>query len=38
VETFLKRPDLDADLRLKVLESLDGLQRAARIRAKYAAS
>jgi aminopeptidase N len=36
VERFLQRSDLDPDLRLKVLESLDGLQRAARIRAKYA--
>jgi aminopeptidase N len=36
VETFLQRSDLDADLRLKVLEAIDGLERAVRIRKKFA--
>ena len=38
VEAFLQRGDLDADLRLKVLEAVDGLERAVRIRRKFAAS
>jgi aminopeptidase N len=38
VQAFLARGDLDADLRLKVLEALDGLERAVRIRKKYPAS
>ena len=38
VEHFAGRPGLDADLRLKVLEALDGLERAVRIRARYAGS
>jgi aminopeptidase N len=37
VETFLRRSDVDADLRLKVLEAIDGLERAVRIREKFAA-
>jgi aminopeptidase N len=36
VESFLRRGDLDADLRLKVLEAMDGLERAIRIRARFA--
>ncbi|MEK6246277.1 MAG: M1 family aminopeptidase [Pseudomonadota bacterium] len=36
VESFLRRSDLDADLRLKVLEAMDGLERAIRIRARFA--
>ena len=36
VEAFLRRDGLDADLRLKVLEALDGLERAVRIRERYA--
>jgi aminopeptidase N len=36
VEDFLRRPGLDADLKLKVLESVDGLERAVRIRRKFA--
>ena len=34
VEAFLRRSDVDADLRLKVLEAIDGLERAVRIRKK----
>jgi aminopeptidase N len=37
VEAFLQRSDVDADLRLKVLEAMDGLERAVRIREKFAA-
>ncbi|HYE15066.1 MAG TPA: M1 family aminopeptidase [Pyrinomonadaceae bacterium] len=36
VTGFLSRGELDRDLRLKVLEAADGLERCARIRAKYA--
>ena len=37
VRDFLTRtPSLDRDLRLKVLESADGLERCVRVRAKYA--
>lgn len=38
VQNFLKREEktLDRDLRLKVLESVDGLERCVKIRAKYA--
>lgn len=35
VEAFLKRGDIDADLRLKILEAKDGLERAVRIRKKF---
>jgi aminopeptidase N len=39
VNKFLAaNPDLDKDLRLKVLENVDGLERAVRIRKKFAAS
>jgi aminopeptidase N len=37
VERYAREPDLDPDLRLKVLEAMDGLERTVRIRAKYAA-
>jgi aminopeptidase N len=37
VEASLKRSDIDADLRLKMLEAKDGLERAVRIREKFAA-
>jgi aminopeptidase N len=37
VEAFLQRGEIDADLRLKVLEAMDGLERAVRIREKFAA-
>ena len=36
VQAFLHRTDLDADLRLKVLEALDGLERTVRVRQRYA--
>jgi aminopeptidase N len=36
VERYAREPDLDPDLRLKVLEAMDGLERTVRIRAKYA--
>ncbi len=36
VRKFLSESTLDPDLRLKVLESVDGLERSVRIRAKYA--
>jgi aminopeptidase N len=36
VHAFLRRADLDADLRLKVLEALDGLARTVRVRQRYA--
>ncbi len=36
VQDFLQQPQLDRDLRLKVLESVDGLERCVRIRAQYA--
>jgi aminopeptidase N len=38
VQAFLQRADLDADLRLKVLEALDGLARTVRVRQRYAGS
>jgi aminopeptidase N len=34
-EAFLRRGNIDADLRLKLLEAMDGLERAVRIRKKY---
>jgi aminopeptidase N len=37
VEAFLRRGNIDADLRLKLLEAMDGLERAVRIRKKFAA-
>jgi len=37
VAAFLRRSDVDPDLRLKVLEAMDGLERAVRIREKFAA-
>lgn len=37
VESFLRRSDVDADLRLKVLEAMDGLERAVRIRETFGA-
>ena len=36
VGSFLRRGDLDPDLRLKLLETADGLERAVRIRARFA--
>ena len=36
VQAFLQRADLDPDLRLKVLEALDGLARTVRVRQRYA--
>ena len=36
VQKFLRESSLDRDLRLKVLENVDGLERTVRIRAKYA--
>ncbi len=36
-EAFLRRGDADADLRLKLLEAIDGLERAVRIRERFAA-
>lgn len=36
VEAFLREHALDPDLRLKVLEAMDGLERAVRIRARFA--
>jgi aminopeptidase N len=36
VESFLRRGSLDDDLRRKVLEAADGLERAVRIRARFA--
>ena len=36
VEDFLRDTELDRDLRLKVLETVDGLERCVRIRARYA--
>jgi aminopeptidase N len=36
VEAFLQRKEMDADLRLKVLEAMDGLERSVRIRARFA--
>jgi aminopeptidase N len=35
VDAFLARPDLDPDLRLKVLEVKDELDRSVRIRARW---
>ena len=37
INAFLQRGDLDADLRLKVLEATDGLERAVRIRERFGA-
>jgi len=37
IEAFLLRGDIEPDLRLKVLEAMDGLERAVRIREKFAA-
>ena len=36
VESFLRRGDAEPDLRLKVLETADGLERTVRIRARFA--
>jgi aminopeptidase N len=36
VQTYLNRPELEADLRLKLLEAVDGLERTVKIRALYA--
>jgi aminopeptidase N len=36
VQTYLTRPDLEPDLRLKLLEAVDGLERTVKIRARYA--
>ena len=36
VESFLRSGGIDADLRLKILEATDGLERAVRIRKKFA--
>ena len=36
VKAFLREAKLDRDLRLKVLEAVDGLERAVRIRARFA--
>jgi hypothetical protein len=36
VRKFLSASALDPDLRLKVLEAVDGLERSVRIRGKYA--
>ncbi len=35
VESFLRRSDIDADLRLKVLEAMDGLERSVRIEERF---
>jgi aminopeptidase N len=35
VERFLKRDDLEPDLRLKLLEVVDGMQRTVKIRSRY---
>ncbi len=37
VQVFLRRNDVDADLRLKVLEAMDGLERSVRIRERFGA-
>jgi len=37
IHAFLQRSDLDADLRLKILEATDGLERAVRIRERFGA-
>ncbi len=37
INRFLQRSDIDADLRLKVLEATDGLERAIRIRERFGA-
>ena len=37
IQSFLRRSDVDADLKLKVLEAMDGLERAVRIREKFRA-
>ena len=36
VQAYLTRPELEPDLRLKLLEAVDGLERAVKIRARYA--
>ena len=36
VESFASQPDLDPDLKLKLLEAMDGLARTVRIRARFA--
>jgi aminopeptidase N len=36
VQTYLTRPVLEPDLRLKLLEAVDGLERTVKIRARYA--
>jgi aminopeptidase N len=35
-QAFLRRNEIDADLRLKLLEAMDGLERSVRIRARFA--
>jgi aminopeptidase N len=36
VESFARLPDLDSDLRLQLLEAMDGLERTVKIRARFA--
>ena len=36
VESFARQPDLDSDLRLQLLEAVDGLERTVKIRARFA--
>ena len=36
VQAYLTRPELEPDLRLKLLEAVDGLERTVKIRARYA--
>ena len=38
VSSFAGQPDLDADLRMQLLEAMDGLARTVRIRARFAAA
>src|SRR5712692_5601989 len=36
VESFARQPELDSDLRLQLLEAMDGLERTVKIRARFA--
>jgi hypothetical protein len=36
VASFARQPDLDPDLRLQLLEAMDGLARTVKIRARFA--
>jgi aminopeptidase N len=36
IDSFARQPDLDSDLKLQLLEAMDGLARTVKIRARFA--